>query len=78
MEVVVSVADAGGSTAAARQLSRVQSAVPSSVRALERELATPCSTAPRTASPTPGRRGVRARRTRGIPGGTRRTGKSLW
>ncbi|MEU6377036.1 LysR family transcriptional regulator [Streptomyces sp. NPDC046909] len=41
MEVVVAVADAGGFTAAARRLHIVQSAVSSTVRALERELGTP-------------------------------------
>ncbi|MDN3023985.1 LysR family transcriptional regulator [Streptomyces sp. S.PB5] len=41
MEVVVAVADAGGFTAAARRLHVVQSAVSSTVRALERELGTP-------------------------------------
>ncbi|MFI1837316.1 LysR family transcriptional regulator [Streptomyces olivaceoviridis] len=41
MEVVVAVADAGGFTAAARQLHVVQSAVSGTVRALERELGTP-------------------------------------
>ncbi|MEV0035901.1 LysR family transcriptional regulator [Streptomyces sp. NPDC050804] len=41
MEVVVSVADAGGFTAAARRLHVVQSAVSGTVRALERELGTP-------------------------------------
>lgn len=40
MEVVVAVADAGGFTAAARRLNVVQSAVSSTVRALERELGT--------------------------------------
>ncbi|MFI6249682.1 LysR family transcriptional regulator [Streptomyces sp. NPDC051016] len=40
MEVVVAVADAGGFTAAARQLHVVQSAVSGAVRALERELGT--------------------------------------
>ncbi|NUR43733.1 MAG: LysR family transcriptional regulator [Streptomyces sp.] len=40
MEVVVAVADAGGFTAAARRLHVVQSAVSSTVRALERELGT--------------------------------------
>ncbi|MFE3167244.1 LysR family transcriptional regulator [Streptomyces sp. NPDC059224] len=40
MEVVVAVADAGGFTAAARQLHVVQSAVSGTVRALERELGT--------------------------------------
>jgi DNA-binding transcriptional LysR family regulator len=41
MEVVVSVADAGGFTAAARRLHVVRSAVSSTVRALEREPGTP-------------------------------------
>ncbi|WP_406433427.1 LysR family transcriptional regulator [Streptomyces sp. NBC_01589] len=41
MEVVVAVADAGGFTAAARRLHVVQSAVSSTVRALERELGIP-------------------------------------
>ncbi|MEU3613365.1 LysR family transcriptional regulator [Streptomyces sp. NPDC006872] len=41
MEVVVSVADAGGFTAAARRLHVVQSAVSGTVRSLERELGTP-------------------------------------
>lgn len=40
MEVVVSVADTGGFTAAARRLNVVQSAVSGTVRALERELGT--------------------------------------
>ncbi|MEU1166665.1 LysR family transcriptional regulator [Streptomyces sp. NPDC005921] len=40
MEVVVAVADAGGFTAAARQLHVVQSAVSGAVRTLERELGT--------------------------------------
>ncbi|MEU6098253.1 LysR family transcriptional regulator [Streptomyces sp. NPDC047079] len=44
MEVVVAVADAGGFTAAARHLHVVQSAVSSTVRALERELGTPLFT----------------------------------
>ncbi|WP_316520056.1 LysR family transcriptional regulator [Kitasatospora brasiliensis] len=41
MEVVVAVAETGGFTAAARRLHVVQSAVSSTVRALERELGTP-------------------------------------
>ncbi|WP_326720105.1 MULTISPECIES: LysR family transcriptional regulator [unclassified Streptomyces] len=41
MEVVVTVAEAGGFTAAAQRLNVVQSAVSSTVRALERELGTP-------------------------------------
>ncbi|MEW2166741.1 LysR family transcriptional regulator [Streptomyces sp. NPDC007084] len=41
MEVVVAVAEEGGFTAAARRLHVVQSAVSSTVRALERELGTP-------------------------------------
>ncbi|XNR93433.1 LysR family transcriptional regulator [Streptomyces sp. R-74717] len=41
MEVVVSVAETGGFTAAARRLHVVQSAVSSTVRALEREFGTP-------------------------------------
>ena len=41
MEVVVAVAEAGGFTAAAQRLNVVQSAVSSTVRALERELGTP-------------------------------------
>ncbi|MEU6646065.1 LysR family transcriptional regulator [Saccharomonospora sp. NPDC046836] len=40
-EVVVAIADEGGFTAAARRLHVVQSAVSSTVRALERELGTP-------------------------------------
>ncbi|MCX5561540.1 LysR family transcriptional regulator [Streptomyces sp. NBC_00038] len=41
MEVAVAVAEAGGFTAAAQRLNVVQSAVSSTVRALERELGTP-------------------------------------
>lgn len=41
MEVVVAVAEEGGFTAAAQRLHVVQSAVSSTVRALERELGTP-------------------------------------
>ncbi len=48
MEVVIAVAEEGGFSAAARRLHVVQSAISSTVRALERELGHPCSTAPRT------------------------------
>ncbi|MCC5477741.1 LysR family transcriptional regulator [Streptomyces barringtoniae] len=44
MEAVVTVADTGGFTAAARRLHVVQSAVSGTVRALERELGTPLFT----------------------------------
>ncbi|MEU2744176.1 MULTISPECIES: helix-turn-helix domain-containing protein [Streptomyces] len=58
MEVVVSVADAGGFTAAARRLHVVRSAVSSTVRALEREPGAPLfdRTTHRVTPPRPARR----------------------